>query len=37
MDKFRRDVIFHELRAGRIRMALCVLFLPKGYALSKSE
>lgn len=37
MDRIRRDVVCNELSQGRIRMALCVLFLPAGYSLSLDE
>ena len=35
MNKVRRDVVFHELRALRLRMALLVVLLPEGWAISK--
>lgn len=36
MERFVRDVIIHEIRARRFRMAVCVMFLPRGYAVVKA-
>lgn len=37
IDRVRRDVVVQQLRSGNIRMALTVLVMPPGYALSAEQ
>jgi hypothetical protein len=37
MNKVRRDVVLYELKRGNVRLALCLLFMPAGYALTKRD
>lgn len=37
MDRIHRDVVFISLRQRQFRLALTVLFMPKGYVLSAKD